>query len=85
VLTEGAAVVGIDVAPDVGIEVAGDRGEGIVCVGANGGIACVGGYAAPGVAAVDAGCCPVRGPPGGRMMVRSSSSGFMQLVPPRRA
>jgi len=51
VLTEGAAVVGIEVAPDVGIEVAGGRGEGIVCVGGDGGdggdgdggIACVGG------------------------------------------
>ena len=43
-----------------------------------GGIASVGGYAVLGGARGDGGICPVRGPPGGRMMVRSSSSGFMQ-------
>jgi hypothetical protein len=79
-VTEGAAVVGIELVPEVGLEVAVAVAAAVIGIVAA--IVCVGGEAAPGAAAGEAGTCPVRGPPGGRMMVRSSSSGFMQRSPP---
>ena len=75
VTDDGGAVVGIDVAAEVGIDVAAEVDRHRLRRR-------VGRAAEP--AAGDAGICPVRGPPGGRMMVRSSSSGFMQRSPPWR-
>ena len=78
VAPEGGAVVGIEVVPEVDIDVGGRalrhrRRNRLRRRGSR-----------SGAAADGAGICPVRGPPGGRMMVRSSSSGFMQRSPPWR-